>query len=274
MPFHLHLSTVEVLWTLTFAALLVLLVVLLGRDRDRRYPFFTFSIVVVALRLLVSRLLYNRISPVAMSTIFYSLSLLTALASLLVVVELARRAFAGASRRTWSVATLVVLGIAVGTLALWGPWPAWKTFVSGGLLALLRAVELIGERGDMLAGMLAIELCILIALFGRRFNAPWRSHTQQLILGLSTAAIAELAVRGTWQLIALKTSVHSQADYDRVMSLQEKLYNANNVIYICVIVWWIVCMWIDEPGTPAAAPVDHSPEDIVPVALLDEGAGK
>ena len=47
----------QILWTLTFAAQLVLLVVLLGRDRARRYPWFTFSIVLFALRLLAEVLL-------------------------------------------------------------------------------------------------------------------------------------------------------------------------------------------------------------------------
>jgi hypothetical protein len=51
-------NTVQILWTLTFAALLVLLVVLLGRDRARRFPWFTASMVLTALRLLASRMLY------------------------------------------------------------------------------------------------------------------------------------------------------------------------------------------------------------------------
>jgi len=75
-------------------------------------------------------------------------------------------------------------------------------------------MELIGQRGDLLASLLAIELGILVALFGRRFHAPWRSPTQQLVIGLSTAAIAQLAVRGIWQAIALKVTVHSRAEYD------------------------------------------------------------
>lgn len=266
MPFHLHFSAVQILWTLTFAGLLVLLVVLLGRDRVKRFPLFTLGIAVVALRLLVSRLLYDRLSPLALSVIFYSLAVLAALASLLVVIELARRAFAGASRRAWIVSTLLALAVAAAVLAYWGPWPAWKTLVSRGMLTVLRDMELVGERGDMLASLLAIELGVLVALFGRRFHAPWRSHTQQLILGVSTAAIAQLGVRGIWQAIALKVTVHSQAEYEHVMNLQSRLSNANNVVYICVIVWWIICMWKDEPGAGATA--DSTTAE--PTAELDE----
>ena len=271
MPFHFAFTTVQVLWTLTFASLLVLLVVLLGRDRAKRYPFFTLGIAIVALRLLVSRLLFGRLSPLALSVIFYSLAILASLASLLVVIELARRAFSGASRRAWLVTTLLVLAIAVAVLAYWGPWPAWKTLISGGVLAALRTMELAGQRGDMLASLVAVELGIVVALFGRRFHAPWRSHTQQLVLGLSTAAIAQLAVRGIWQAIALKAQVHSQAEYDRVMNLQEKLYNANNVLYLLVVIWWIVCMWSDEPGV--VAPAASDPAHVDAIAVLDGEGG-
>ena len=66
MHFNFHFTAVQILWTLTFAALLVLLVVLLGRDRIRRFPWFTTGIVLVTLRLLVNRLLHDRLPPITM----------------------------------------------------------------------------------------------------------------------------------------------------------------------------------------------------------------
>ena len=92
----LGFTIVQILWTLTFAALLVLLVVLLGRDRARRFPWFTASMVLTALRLLSSRMLYGRLAPITMSQIFLTLALIEALLCLLVAVEIARRAFSGA----------------------------------------------------------------------------------------------------------------------------------------------------------------------------------
>ena len=109
MHFNFDFSAVQILWTLTFAAILVLLVVLLGRDRARIYPWFTASIVVIGLRLLASRLLFGRLAPIPMNAIFLTLALIAGIVSLLVLVELARRAFAGASRSTWIIGTLVLL---------------------------------------------------------------------------------------------------------------------------------------------------------------------
>ena len=62
MHFNFDFNSTQILWTLTFAALLVLMVVLLGRDRVRRFPWFTTAMALTALRMLASRLLYHRVS--------------------------------------------------------------------------------------------------------------------------------------------------------------------------------------------------------------------
>jgi hypothetical protein len=261
---NLDFSAVQILWTLTFAALLVLLVVLLGRDRARIYPWFTVSITLTALRLLSQRLLAGRMPQITMAAIFITLAVVSALVSLLVVVELARRAISRASRRAWIIATLMLLAVGIAVIATWGPWPAWKSLAADSALSTLRLMQLVAQKSDLLAGVLIVELGILVVLAGRHFKAGFRSHTQQIVIGLSTASIAQLAVRGIWQLIALHAAPQSQAEYDRVLSLQEKLYNANSVIFLAVLVWWIVCLWINEPGTESAS--------ALPVAVVTEAS--
>jgi hypothetical protein len=245
-------NTVQILWTLTFAALLVLLVVLLGRDRARRFPWFTASKVLTALRLLASRILYGRLAPITMSSIFLTLAVVEALVTLLVVVEIARRAFARASRRAWIIGTLALLAVGAAVLAEWGPWPAWQTLTAESALAVLRLMQLVAQKASLLSSVLTVGLGLLVVLFGRSFKAGWRSHTQQIAIGLSTAQIAQMAVRGIWQAIALHAAPHTQAEYEHVMGIQEKLYNANSVVFVAVVVWWIVCLWINEPGTEPA----------------------
>ena len=252
MHLNFGFSAVQILWTLTFAALLVLLVVLLGRDRARRFPWFTISIVLMALRMVASRLLYGKMAPMVSSEIFLVLAVAAAIVALLVVVEMARRGFSAASRTAWITATLVLVVVGVVVLVLWGPWPSAKTLFAGSTLGVLRLMQLIAQRAETLADLLVIQLGILVVLFGRRFHAGWRSHVQQIVIGLSTAAIAQLAVRIVWQLIALHTTIHQQSDYVRVMAMQEKFFNADGAIYVAVLVWWIVCLWIDEPGAKAA----------------------
>jgi hypothetical protein len=40
------------------------------------------------------------------------------------------------------------------------------------------------------------------------------------------------------------------------MALQGKLLNTNSAIYVIVLIWWIVCLWIDEPRTTVASDID------------------
>jgi hypothetical protein len=263
----LGFTTVQILWTLTFAALLVLLVVLLGRDRARLFPWFTASMVLTAVRLLSSRMLYGRLAPITMSSIFLTLALIEALVCLLVAVEIARRAFSGASRRSWIIGLVAILAVGAGVLATWGPWPAWKTVSTDSQLGVLRLVQLLAQKTSLLSDVITVELGVLVVLIGRRFKAGWRSHTQRIIIGLSTASIAQLASRGIWQLIAMHAQPQTQAEYERVMGIQEKLYNATSLTFLAVLIWWIACLWINEPGaTIPVTAASTNPVDAAPLA--------
>jgi len=98
---------------------------------------------------------------------------------------------------------------------------------------------------------------LLIVVFGRRFEAGWRSHTQQIAIGLSTAAVGWLAVQGSWQImirpyITRAVQFHSRAEYQHIFGndgIGSKLIYAFQTIYLAALIWWIVCLWIDEPGT-------------------------
>jgi hypothetical protein len=262
MHFNFDFSAIQIFWTLTFAALLVLLVVLLGRDRASRFPLFTTSIALMALRMLSSRMLSGRMAALTSSAIFLSLALLAAIVSLLVAVEIARHAFSTASRRTWLIGSLVLIVLSAAVAGYWGPWPGWKTLTADSSLSALRLMQFGAQKLDIFDQVLFTALGLMVVIFGSRFHAGFRSHTQQIAIGLSAASISQIAVRGAWQYIALHTVVHSQEEYTHVMGLEEKLINANSVITILVLIWWIACLWIDEPGT--ATPAESKPEDTTP----------
>jgi len=253
MHFNFDFSAGQILWTLTFASLLVLMVVLLGRDRARRFPFFTASIAMMALLLLTTELMLPKFSRITGTLVFLALSDLDVLIVLLVVVELARNAFRGMGRLGWTIGTLALLAVAAVVLAWWGPWPAWKTLTATSQLATIRLMDMAVDKGTLVTGVLTIELGVLVTLFGRLYGGGWQSHTQRILIGLSTASLAQLTLRGTLQAIGMHTHIHTQADYDRIMNLRDKLIHANNLLYICVMLWWIACLWVDEPGPRAEA---------------------
>jgi hypothetical protein len=248
---HFNFTTLEVLWTLTVAALLVLLVVLLGRDRVRSFPWFTASTALVVLRLLASRELYGRLSPLTLSAIFNVLADLGAAVGIMVLVEMARRAFVGLHRHLWIVNTAGLVVAACGVLAVWGPWPTWKTLTADSQLAALRLMELFAQKTEVVSDLLSVGLGLAVVLVGRRYKAGWHSHVQRIVIGLAAVAIAKLSVQVVLERIALTAAPHNQAELDAILGLRDKIINANSVVFIAVVVWWIVCLWIDEPGAAA-----------------------
>ena len=269
MHFNFDFSAVQILWTLTFAALLVLLVVLQGRERVLRFPWFTAGIVLVALRLLSTRILHGRLPQLTMAATFIVMADLSALIGLLVVGEMARQAFARVPRRAWIFWGLVLLATGGCVLALWGKWPEWKTLAADTMLARLGLMQLLAQKTGLLVDVLNIGLGFLVVVFGWRYGAGWRSHVQQIVIGLSTASLSQIGVQAVWEtMVRTAGQPHSQAEYLRMVGLQDKLFNANSVVYIAVVIWWIVCLWFDEPGAaqPAGELATASP------AHMDSGS--
>jgi hypothetical protein len=257
---HLHFTTIEMIWTLTFTALLVLLVVLLGRDRAGRYPFFTASAVVVTLDMLARRLLSGKIAPIPSAEIFLAIADISVAVTLLVAIELARRAFPGARPVTFVAGTVVVVAVAVLVLWFWGPWPARQTFLAHSKLAHLRMMQLGAEKGGLFNNVLFVELTLIAIFTGRRFHAAWRSHARQLLLGYSAVALMQAAVRIALEKFALAGPAHSQAEYTRRVVVETRLLDSNSLVNFLVIVEWIICLWFNEPASaPSAEPASALP---------------
>ena len=268
---HFHFTASDILWTLTFAGHLVLLVVLLGRDRMARFPWFTTGVIILALRILTIRMLVKRIPPLTMDGINIVMADIGALVGLLVVVEIARRAFGKVRRPTWITGAIMLMALGAVVLKFWGPWPPWSMITAKGTIANLRLLQLIAQKTTLLADVETIAVGLLIVLLGSRFGAGFRSHTQQIAIGLSTASITELAVQGIWQSVikaaqANPAILRSFSEQQRVIGLGDKLSNTNSTIYIVILIWWIVCLWRDEPGQ-TSAPARDSAEALQQTAI-------
>jgi hypothetical protein len=110
-----------------------------------------------------------------------------------------------------------------------------------------------------------VELGLLVISLGRRFAGGWRTHTQRIVIGLSTASIAQLGIQLVWKLVAKSAQPHSQAEYDRVVGLRDKLFNANGALYVVILIWWIAVLWKDEQGAGGeAVTASPQPEYIAP----------
>lgn len=263
MHFHFPFNTQDILWTLAFAGQLVLLIVLMGRERIARFPFFTAAAVMMALRLLTAKLLSGRLPQLTMATVFIVMAEIGALLGLLVVLEVARRAFGTVRRTTWVTWALVLLAVGVAVLKFWGPWPAWKTLTAHSSMATLQLIQLLAQKTSLFVDVENIAVGLLIVLFGWRYGAGWRSHTQQIVIGLSTSSLAQLTIGVIWERIAHTAVVQSMADQQRILGIRDKLFNANSTMYVAVVVWWIVWLWRDEPGKAPAAAAENAGQGVL-----------
>jgi hypothetical protein len=249
--FARQIAVIErIVWTLTFAAQLVLLVVLLGRDRARRYPWFTASIALFALLLMAEVLLSGRMAKLPLQEILFTLSDLTAIVGLLVVVEIARRAFVGVQRSIFIVNTVGLLLLSGGLLTVLGPWPVWKQLAWDSTVVKLYIMQLAAQKGELLAAVLTVGLGLLVLIFGRHFKSGWRSHTQSIVIGLFAVAVSLLAL----EVVILRTFHYTQAEVASVMRLRLSFAFAHEVVYLAALVWWIAWLWQDEPGTAKPEP--------------------
>ena len=269
MHFHFPFTAVEILWTLTFAAQLVLLVVLMGRDRIHRFRWFTASIAVLALRLLVGKVLADRVDRMMLGSILIPLADISVIVGFGVLIELALKAFRGTKRNMWLIATVVMLAIGGVALRYWGIWPQWSELTGNSHLTVLLIMQLSAQKGEVLLDFLAIELCLLILLFAAPAFAGWRTHVRRIVIGLAVAGLGQLGAEGALIYMSKHFVPKSRQEYEHLLDTATHITQANSILYVVVLVWWIACLWLDEPGpahgeegadpAPVMAPVGSAP---------------
>jgi len=270
---HPNFTFPQILWTASFASQLVLLVVLMGRDRIRRFPLFTASMTLFTLRLLIEELLSGRLPMITLQSVLIPVADLGTVLGLLVVVEIGRRGFAGASRQAWLTTAAGLTAVSAIALYLLGrPWPAAAELAVDSPLALLRLLQFVGQKANLFVSVLTVTVFLLVVFFGRSFKAGWRSHSTLVLAGLTAIAAAWLGIIGYWQ--HLTSGLHAgitRAEYQQILALGSKLFNANKILYVVVVLWWIAVLWFDEPGSTPTLAV-NLPEEATPA--VDENASE
>ena len=250
----MHWNVEQIIWALLLAAHLVLLVVLMGRDRVGRFPWFTAAITLSAVRLLADHLLHGKLTSMAFYWQSYSAMLVDDILGILVLIELARSVFSSGKAglvlkaRGWIGWTLVTVALAIAAVWAWGPWPTWVALKAEPAQLPLLLVVLTAMKGLLFVSLLTVQVGLLLRIFGKRFGSGWRSHAQQIALGLSTNALGFLAVQGITDTIKRTVHLTSRQEYERVVHLLTNMENARTALWCLVLIWWIIWLWRDEPG--------------------------
>jgi hypothetical protein len=215
----------------------------MGRDRMRRFPWFSAAIAFTALQLMASQILIGRIPPMAAKQLFLSMAALTGFFNIMVAVEIARRAFGKVKRAYWLVGALAAIAVGAVVLATWGKWPPMEMLSR---MPSINVLQLIAQKALLLGNVEWAFVGLLVVLLGSRVGAGFRTHVQQIAVGLMTAAIAQMSFQAIWEHIARAAMTRPTDEQYKALQVGDKLFNANRVIYLLALIWWIVCLWRDE----------------------------
>jgi hypothetical protein len=265
----MHWNLEQILWALALAGHLVLLVVLLGRDRASRYPFFTTAIILGALRLLADHLLAGKLTTLAFYWQNFSGFVLDSLVRILVLIEVTRRIFSSGKGglilkpRGWAGWSILTSALALIAIYFWGPWPAWQALRAQPEQFSILLLVLTATKGQLLTSILTIEVAALILVFGKRFGFPWRTHPRQIALGLLVISICVLSAQGITEYLKASFNLRDRVQYDRATHILTQTDNAREIAGILVLLWWIIWLWREEPAPPSNN--DDETFDLTPV---------
>jgi hypothetical protein len=268
----MHWNMEQILWALVLAAHLVLLIVLMGRDRLSRFPWFAAATAVSAVHLIADHLLHGKLT----NLVFYWQSDVIigvqTILGVLVLIEICQAVFSSGkagiklNAKGWLGWALVTAGLAVAAVWLWDPFHTWTTLHSDPNQLPLLIVALSAVDGQLFLALLTIEVGLLVRIFGKRFGSGFTSHAQQIMLGLSTYALGFMAVQVTTDVVKRTVHLTSRAEFEHIMKIFSNMDNARFALWFLVLVWWIVWLWREEP--PAfRLTTDEAPLVVEPAPL-------
>jgi hypothetical protein len=286
----MHLNIEQFLWAMVLAAHFLLLIVLMGRERAARFRWFTAWVALAAIILVANHMLHGKLTTVAFYWQTYSALAIESILGIMVLIELARKIFSSGrsglilKANGWIGWTMVTVAIAIAAVWAWGPWPTRAALQAEKDQLPLLIVILIGMKGQLLVSILIVEAALLFRTFGSRFGFGWRSHAQQIALGLSTNALAFLAAQGITDAISHAAHPKSRLEYDHLVHLVTNIENGRTVVWFLALVWCIVWLWRDEPGSPeqlagagvpaGTGPLSSKAGAANPLPLAEDGAGQ
>jgi hypothetical protein len=244
------------------------LIVLLARDRMSRFPWFSAAIALSTVHLIADHLLHGKLTNLAFYWQSDVLIVLETIAGLMVLVEVTRRIFASGkaglclNAKGWLGWSLVTAGLAIAAVWAWDPFHTWTNLHSDPKELPLLIVALSAVNGQLFLAVLTIEVGLLVQIFGKRFGSGFRSHAQQIMLGLSTYALGFMAVQISTDAIKRTVRLTSREQYLHIVKIFTNLDYARFALWFLVLVWWMVWLWREEPGfrlTTDEAPVEVEP---------------
>lgn len=227
----MHVSGLDdLLWATGLVGHIVLLCVLFGRRRARRFPAFTTLVAVNVLKSLVLYCTLRLGTPHEYFYTYWSLAIVDVGLQLAVVYELASQVFRPLG--TWAkdvqnslyLLILISVAVAIGLTLLAAPAAHdWR--------------QVLVIRGSFFSATLMSELFVGMIGLSTTVGLPWKSHTARISQGLGIYSIVCILVEASDSYFGSSTSA----------PLAILLTRFRMSVYLACIGFWIVMLWRDEP---------------------------
>lgn len=184
----MHLTALDnFLWVVGFLDYCVLLAVLIGKHRARRFPVFTSMAVFYNARTILLFLIHHHGSTAAYRDTYWSLAFVDVALQLAVLYEAASKVFcpggqwAPGIRRTFL--WIIAASVTVAAILTW--------------LCETPVTTLLGtifQRGDFFSSILVSELFVGMIFLSVTSGLPLRTHVARIVQGLGVPAIAGILI--------------------------------------------------------------------------------
>ncbi len=215
-------------WAAALLGEAALTVVLLRKDRWRKFPAFT---ALIALPIVTSLLLlpFRWITGHGGYTVIYrGYVLVDFLLQLAVAVELARSVLRPTGTWVRDARKQFILSAAAGSLLAL----TLAYLVAPPAASRLEGLQL---RADLFTSLLICELFIAVTLASNRLGLGWKNHVMAIGQGFTA-----------WSLVA--TAVDTLHNYFGARHLYDSTESIKSFIYLGVLWYWCVQLWREEPA--------------------------
>ena len=228
----MHLSGFDVFaWAAALIGHLILVTVLVVRDRVRTFPFFTAYIVEQISSAILQYFVFYHLSFHTFQYSFWSWGILDEILQLLVLYEIAVHIFCPTG--TWASdvrKTLMGLVAASAVVAILLAWLAHPEAPNG--------IQRFILRSNFFSAMLMSELFVGTVMLSVTVGLPWKTHVARIAQGLGTYSIVRVAIAIAVNFVGL----HPHGYFYKDMSHLEYF------TYLACEGYWIVTLWAEAPA--------------------------
>ncbi|HEX4005899.1 MAG TPA: hypothetical protein VHX60_06970 [Acidobacteriaceae bacterium] len=220
-------SLAGALWAAGFAEHVLLLLVLVVRQRWRKFPFFTAFIVFNVARTIVLFCAYRFGSSPLYAGLYWSADVADLVLQILVLLEAMRIVLRPAGVWAHDARRRFRLLAGMGVLAAFALAYAAHPHVSGTMHAWI-------EQGEVFSAALGLVLFIALGSATTFLGLVWEKHIAALATGWAVWVIVNFLVEGAYSYLG---SPWHGIDLDMIRI----------VVYQLVTVYWAIMFWLPEP---------------------------